>query len=171
MLGHGDGRGAAVNALLRGLSERLRIKRHTLTQPVSSVEEVQRILDSAKGQGCVVIEGVHWLYRAEPGGFEPLRHLVSGILEDEGENAWVLSADPHSWAFACSVVPLTDLFPGTLELQALDAAGLREVLMNRHAMSGYRLRISGSDGNLGQLLRDNIRGRRGAEATLRGDLL
>lgn len=163
VLGHGDGRGAAVNALLRGLSERLRIKRHTLTQPVSSVEEVQRILDSAKGQGCVVIEGVHWLYRAEPGGFEPLRHLVSGILEDEGENAWVLSADPHAWAFACSVVPLTDLFPGTLELQALDAAGLREVLMNRHAMSGYRLRISRSDGNLGQLLRDNIRGRRGAE--------
>lgn len=163
VLGHGDGRGAAVNALLRGLSERLRIKRHTLTQPVSDVAEVQRILDSAKGQGCVVIEGLHWLYRAEPGGFEPLRHLVDGILEDEGENAWVLSADPHSWAFACQVVPLTDLFPGHLTLQTLDAPQLREVLMNRHAMSGYRLQIGQSDGNLGQLLRDTVRGRRGAE--------
>ena len=163
VLGHGEGRGAAVNALLRGLSEGLRIKRHILTQPVCDVEEVQRILDSAKGQGCVVIEGLHWLYRAEPGGFEPLRHLVDGILEDEGENAWVLSADPHSWAFACSVVPLTDLFPGTLKLQTLTATELRQVLMNRHAMSGYRLRIGRSDGNLGQMFRDTIRGRRGAE--------
>lgn len=161
VVGHGEGRAAAVNALLRGLNERLRIKRHTLTQPVTDVAEVQRILDSAQGHGCVVIEGLHWLFQAEPGGYGPLRALVEGILEDEGENAWVLSAEPHVWEYACGVVPLTDLFPGTLELRPLSPEELREVLVNRHAMSGYRLRIAPTLGNLGQLVRDAFRGRGG----------
>ncbi|MCP4807062.1 MAG: hypothetical protein GY913_26540 [Proteobacteria bacterium] len=152
ILGSGeDTRGAAVNALVRGLPAK--VARHVLTEPVRDLAEIERIEAKATGGVVVVVEGAHWLFSIEPGGFEALRCFAREVIDDDGNNAFVLSIDPSVWAYADRVVSMRDVFPHRLELGPLDPDSLRRALLGRHRMSGYGLRFAETDAHLGQWLR------------------
>ena len=152
ILGSGDDtRGAGVNALVRGLGAK--VVRHTLTEYVHESDEIDALMAKATGDVVVVVEGAHWLFSIEPGGFEALRTFAREVIDDDGNNAFVLSIDPSVWAFADRVVSLSQVFPSRLELTHLDAEGLRRAILGRHRMSGYGLRFLETDAHLGQWLR------------------
>jgi Kef-type K+ transport system membrane component KefB len=156
VLGQGPGRMAAINAMLRGLSDQLTVQRHTLTGP-ASVDEVEAILDQAGDGHAVVVDGLHWLFRVEPGGFEPLRRLLQGVMDDRGRCAWIVGADPQVWAYANRVAPLAQVFSGRLELATLSPANLRRAVLARHAMSGYTLRFARPQTNVAWWMRETFR--------------
>ena len=159
ILGAGqDTRGAAVNAVLRGLN--VRVVRHTLTGYVEDLGEIEQIAAKATGGLVVVLEGAHWLFAIEPGGFEPLRAFARHVVEDQGNNAFLLSIEKTVWGYADRVVSLSEVFPHTLRLRPLSPQALRDSILQRHAMSGYGLRFAAPPGNLGWWLREAVaRGR------------
>ena len=159
VLGAGqDTRSAAVNVVLRGLD--MRVVHHTLTGYVEDIGEIEQIAAKATGDVVVVVEGAHWLFAIEPGGFAPLRAFARKVAEDQGNNAFLLSIEKTVWAYADRVVGLSDVFPRTLRLRPLDPDGLRASILQRHAMSGYGLRFAPPEGNLGWWLRETFsRGR------------
>ncbi|MCB9762393.1 MAG: cation:proton antiporter [Alphaproteobacteria bacterium] len=145
----GIGQGAVVNALLRGLPDAVRVIRHELHAPVRDPADVDRMLERVSStDAIVVVEGLQWLFSIEPGGFAPLRRFVQRVVEDQGQNAWLISAQRPVWAYADRVVALHDAFPERVELNPLDADGLRRAILDRHAMSGYGLRFARPTGNL-----------------------
>ena len=142
----GIGQGAVVKALVRGLSERLAVTRHELTEPVTELAQVEAML-APEREGVVIVEGLHWLFGIRPGGFAPLRRFLRGVLEDRGRNAWLISAQRPVWAYANRVVPLEDVFPEQVHLHALEREELRRAVLARHRLSGFELRFTRGDGH------------------------
>jgi Kef-type K+ transport system membrane component KefB len=142
VLGEGaNGYGAAVSGVIRGLSRQLTIRRHKLSGP-ASIEDVHEILSVANKRCLTIVENMHWLYTLEHGGFEPLRILLDGVLNDRGNNAWILAGETSAWEYASHHVPLKDVFPQQLDVHKLTVSELRQALLNRHNMSGYGLRFA-----------------------------
>ncbi len=153
ILGAGqDTRGAAVNFVLRGLD--VKVVRHTLTGYVEDPDEIEQIAAKATGGVVVVVEGAHWLFTIEPGGFAPLRAFARLVVEDQGLNAFLLSIEKTVWAYADRVVSLSEVFPHTLRLRPLSPHALRSSILQRHVMSGYGLRFAAPESSLGWSLKE-----------------
>jgi Kef-type K+ transport system membrane component KefB len=163
----GPARMAAVNALLRGLD--VKVVRETFTEP-ATVDQILQIEARASGNAIVIVDGAHWLFSIEPRGFEALRAFTSMVVEDDGNNSWVLSIERSVWDYADRVVALHDVFPHHLLLHPLDAQGLRQAILNRHGMSGYKLRYARPEGNLGWWLKEALN-HRAASQDESGDAL
>jgi len=142
----GVGQSAVVNALVRGLSDRLKVVRHELTGPVQSPEEVDALLANPGG-GVVILEGLHWLFGIYPGGFSPLRRFLKGVLEDRGHNAWLVSTNLRVWEYVDRVVPLSDVFPEQVRLHTLELDELRRAVLARHRLSGFSVRFTRGEGH------------------------
>ncbi len=152
----GIGNTSAINSLLRGLPEQVNVHRVRLDACISAQQVRERVIEPmAELRGDVaVIEGFHWLFSIRPGGFAPLRALVEGVLADRGRNGWIISTERPVWSYAKRVMPLEDIFCERFTLGALSVEELRNTLLLRHAMSGYRLHFQRPAGNLGWWLKD-----------------
>ena len=154
----GIGNDAVINTLLRGLPEHATVRRVRLDSCISAAEVEERILAPARtSRGDItVIEGFHWLFTIRPGGFAPLRALVDGVIADRGHNGWLISTEHPVWSYAKRVQPLEDIFCERFDLGALSIEELRNTLLLRHAMSGYRLHFQRPPGHLGWWLQELI---------------
>ncbi|MEM7138139.1 MAG: cation:proton antiporter [Myxococcota bacterium] len=141
----GVGKAAVSSAIVR--SRRWKnVKRVVFTGPVS-VEDVDAIFqDKPEGQ-LVVVDGLHWMLSMAPGGFDPLRRFVSGIIEEGGRRRWLAHGAVLFWNFASTVAPLRDAFPEVIKLEPLNEHELQAAVMARHRLSGYEHSFDRSDGS------------------------
>ncbi len=141
----GVGKAAVSSAIVR--SRRWKnVKRVVFSAPVT-VEDVDAIFqDKPEGQ-LVVVDGLHWMLSMAPGGFDPLRRFVSGIIEEGGRRRWLAHGAVLFWNFASTVAPLRDAFPEVIELDPLNEHELQAAVMARHRLSGYQHSFDRSDGS------------------------
>ncbi len=135
----GVGKGAVVNAVVRGLPG-LKTIRIEPKAPVT-LAEVEGWLAELAGGELVLMDGLKWLFSTRPGGFAPLRRWVDGVIATAGRVYWVVSASSSVWSYASAAAPLEDAFPEVIHLRALDPSDLQAAILARHAMSGYQLRF------------------------------
>ncbi|MCB9664921.1 MAG: hypothetical protein H6732_12470 [Alphaproteobacteria bacterium] len=136
----GAGQAAVIRAALRALRVR-GIRRHDLDRAPTPAE-VDAWFDRQAHGVVHVVTGLSWLYTLRPGGFEPLRRFVDGVLGDGGRNAWILEADELVWVFASAAAPLARAFPTVVRIEPLEVDELREAMLARHAMSELDLRFT-----------------------------
>jgi Kef-type K+ transport system membrane component KefB len=162
----GVGKGAVANAIVRGV-DGVKPESWTLTAP-ATVEEVDLWFSTPREKRLVVVGGFHWLVSARPGGIEPLRRFVAGVIADEGKNAWLIRTDLLVWRFIASLAPMGDAFPEVVDLEPFDVNQLEAAVLARHAMSGYELAFGPpeSTGMAGELGR-RLLGRRARQAWFR----
>jgi Kef-type K+ transport system membrane component KefB len=131
----GVGKAAVSSAIVR--SRRWKnVKRVVFTGPVS-VADVEAIFqDTPEGQ-LVVVDGLHWMLSMAPGGFEPLRRFVKGIIEEGGRRRWLTHGAVLFWNFASTVAPLRDAFPEVIRLEPLNEQELQAAVIARHRLSGF----------------------------------
>jgi Kef-type K+ transport system membrane component KefB len=163
----GIGNTAVVNSLLRGLPEGTHF--HTVRlSTCTTAQEVEELIlaPMREQQGAIaVIEGFQWLFSIRPGGFAPLRALIDGVLEDRGRNGWLVSTERPVWSYVKRILPLGDIFYERFHLGALSVEELRNTLLLRHAMSGYRLHFQRPPGHVGWWLQELVT-RKSAEEEL-----
>ena len=135
------GRRALAGALVRGLGVG-RITRRTLEAPVTA-EEVDGWFTGEPG-GMVLLEGLQHLFELRPGGFEPLRRFVRGLVEDGGRTAHLILVDTPVWHFAVRATQLDSVFAEAVRMVPLTVEELETALISRHSMSGYGLTFESS---------------------------
>ncbi len=141
----GVGKAAVSSAIVR--SRRWKnVKRVSFSAPVT-VEEVDAIFQDAPEGQLVVVDGLHWMLSMAPGGFEPLRRFVAGIIEEGGKRRWLAHGAVLFWNFASTVAPLRDAFPEVIRLDPLNEQELQAAVMARHRLSGYEHSFDRSDGS------------------------
>ena len=131
----GVGKAAVASAVVRG-GRWKNVRRLAFDGPVS-LEEVDAIFQETPEGQLVVVNGLHWMISMEPGGFEPLRRFVSGIIAEGGRRRWLAHANVLFWNFASTIAPLKDAFPEVINLGPLDADALQAAVIARHRLSGY----------------------------------
>jgi len=141
----GVGKAAVSSAIVR--SRRWKnVKRVVFTGPVT-VEDVDAIFqDTPEGQ-LVVVDGLHWMLSMAPGGFEPLRRFVKGIIEEGGRRRWLTHGAVLFWNFASTVAPLRDAFPELIRLEPLSEQELQAAVIARHRLSGFEHSFDRGDGS------------------------
>ena len=131
----GVGKAAVASAIIRG-GRWKNVKRFRLEAP-TGVEEVEALFQERHDGQLVVIDGLHWMVSLEPGGFEPLRRFVSGVIAEGGRRRWLAHANILFWNFASTIAPLKDAFPEVIHLEPLDREALQAAVIARHRLSGY----------------------------------
>ena len=141
----GVGKAAVSSAIVR--SRRWKnVKRVVFTAPVS-VEDVDVIFQDAPEGQLVVVDGLHWMLSMAPGGFDPLRRFVKGIIEEGGRRRWLAHGAVLFWNFASTVAPLRDAFPETIQLDPLSEPELQAAVIARHRLSGFEHSFDRGDGS------------------------
>ena len=130
----GVGKGAMLQAAVRASGLRS-VKRIHIDKPVDRDQVDEWLAELQPGQ-LVVVSGFHWMLSLAPGGFEPLRRFLDGILNDRGQCAFVMSADEVVWNMAKQVVPLASVFAEVIPIAPLSSDELEAVVMSRHRLSG-----------------------------------
>ena len=141
----GVGKAAVSSAIVR--SRRWKnVKRVVFSAPVS-VEDVDAIFQDAPEGQLVVVDGLHWMLSMAPGGFDPLRRFVKGIIEEGGRRRWLTHGAVLFWNFASTVAPLRDAFPETIRLDPLNEQELQAAVIARHRLSGFEHSFDRGDGS------------------------
>lgn len=141
----GVGKAAVSSAIAR--SRRWKnVKRVAFTAPVS-VEDVNAIFQDAPEGQLVIVDGLHWMLSMAPGGFDPLRRFVKGIIEEGGRRRWLTHAAVLFWNFASTVAPLRDAFPEVIRLEPLNEQELQAAVIARHRLSGFEHSFDRGDGS------------------------
>ncbi|UCH29113.1 MAG: cation:proton antiporter, partial [Myxococcales bacterium] len=141
----GVGKAAVSSAIVR--SRRWKnVKRVVFTGPVT-VEDVDAIFQDAPEGQLVVVDGLHWMLSMAPGGFEPLRRFVKGIIEEGGRRRWLTHGAVLFWNFASTVAPLKDAFPELIRLEPLSEQELQAAVIARHRLSGFEHSFDRGDGS------------------------
>ena len=131
----GVGKSAMSSAIVRSGSWK-NVRRMSFDAPASLSQVDEFVRDIGEGQ-LVVLSGLHWLVAARPGGFQPLRHLVEGIITDAGKNAFLVHMDSLCWEYASRVAPLADAFPSVFRVEPLSCEDLEDAVMKRHRLSDF----------------------------------
>ncbi|MGB5695456.1 MAG: cation:proton antiporter [Polyangiales bacterium] len=141
----GVGKAAVSSAIVR--SRRWKnVKRVGFSAPVS-VRDVDAIFQDAPEGQLVVVDGLHWMLSMAPGGFDPLRRFVAGIIEEGGRRRWLAHASVLFWNFASMVAPLRDAFPEVIRLEPLSEEELQAAVIARHRLSGFEHSFDRGDGS------------------------
>jgi hypothetical protein len=141
----GVGKAAVSSAIVR--SRRWKnVKRVVFAGPVT-VEDVDAIFQDAPEGQLVVVDGLHWMLSMAPGGFEPLRRFVKGIIEEGGRRRWLTHGAVLFWNFASTVAPLRDAFPELIRLDPLNEPELQAAVIARHRLSGFEHSFDRGDGS------------------------
>jgi Kef-type K+ transport system membrane component KefB len=141
----GVGKAAVSSAIVR--SRRWKnVKRVVFTAPVT-VADVDAIFQDAPEGQLVVVDGLHWMLSMAPGGFDPLRRFVKGIIEEGGRRRWLAHGAVLFWNFASTVAPLRDAFPETIRLDPLSEQELQAAVIARHRLSGFEHSFDRGDGS------------------------
>ena len=156
----GEGKTSAIQSLKRRLSEQLPVIEYRFGPDQNIHERIDRLVNEAKSRSGVVfvVSGIPWVIDAVPGGFEELRRILACISEDERRNGWLISVDRAVWSFASRFVPLETVFPRVLLLGSLGLEQLRDAVLSRHALSGYRVAYERPSTGVGNWLAMQLRG-------------
>ena len=141
----GVGKAAVSSAIVR--SRRWKnVKRVVFTAPVT-VADVDAIFQDAPEGQLVVVDGLHWMLSMAPGGFDPLRRFVKGIIEEGGRRRWLAHGAVLFWNFASTVAPLRDAFPEVIRLEPLSQQELQAAVIARHRLSGFEHSFDRGEGS------------------------
>ncbi len=141
----GVGKAAVSSAIVR--SRRWKnVRRVVFAGPVT-VGDVDAIFQDAPEGQLVVVDGLHWMLSMAPGGFEPLRRFVKGIIEEGGRRRWLTHGAVLFWNFASTVAPLRDAFPEIIRLEPLSEPELQAAVIARHRLSGFEHSFDRGDGS------------------------
>ena len=141
----GVGKAAVSSAIVR--SRRWKnVKRVVFTAPVT-VADVDAIFQDAPEGQLVVVDGLHWMLSMAPGGFDPLRRFVKGIIEEGGRRRWLAHGAVLFWNFASTVAPLRDAFPEVIRLEPLSQEELQAAVIARHRLSGFEHSFDRGEGS------------------------
>ena len=105
---------AIVSAISRG--ERFGAVHRVAWKKPATVEEVEKIFAELPRGHLIVVTGLRWLLSARPGGFEPLRRFVEGVIADGNQNAWLLESGHFVWEYASRISPIASLVLDQLRL-------------------------------------------------------
>ncbi|HSN81595.1 MAG TPA: cation:proton antiporter [Polyangiales bacterium] len=141
----GVGKAAVSSAIVRSRKWK-NVRRVVFTGPVT-VQDVEAIFQDAPEGQLVVVDGLHWMLSMAPGGFEPLRRFVKGIIEEGGRRRWLAHGAVLFWNFASTVAPLRDAFPEVIQLEPLTEEELQAAVIARHRLSGFEHSFDRGEGS------------------------
>jgi len=92
-----------------------------------------------------IIENMHNLFLRKIGGFGVIDDLMGFISKSRDRIYWVITSGLYGWQYLDKVLRVSRNFSQVIKLHNLDPDEMQEIIMRRHRLSGYNLRLKASD--------------------------
>lgn len=126
-----------------------------LDRDIADINGIARALLKAPPQ-AVLLEGCHNLFLRRIGGLQAIRQLLWLVARTNHHVLWGICLEENAHAFLSSWLPIDRLFHYDIGIGEHSADDLRNLLMQRHNLSGYRLRFTESP-DIQRALRRRVR--------------
>lgn len=160
----GSGTSSIINISLSKINPELEIFKkkldHTIFQTDELINELKSLfnypeVDSVDGlieqinlspsRMIVVIENIEDYFLKIVGGFEVVKNLLRIISETNEKVFWVTTCNVYTWKYLNVVLSMNDSFTSVIVLTELTKDNIRDIIIKRHKISGYKLKYSTSE--------------------------
>ena len=144
----GSGKTSLLNcALSTSLKDRqvLRSEFCTRLHTASQMDDfLERLMngDKTSGRRVIVLEEFERTYLRSVGGFEALQRLLHVVHATAKDIFWVFSINDNSMGYLEFALRLGSYFPFRINAMSIRPADLRNAILQRHNLSGLRLRFA-----------------------------
>ncbi len=94
-----------------------------------------------KAPAVCIIENLHNLFLRKIGGFVVIDDMMRFISRSRDRVYWVITSGLYGWQYLDKVLHISRNFSQVIKLDNLDSTHMQELIMRRHRLSGYNLRV------------------------------
>jgi hypothetical protein len=89
----------------------------------------------------VILEGFQNLYLRNINGFDAIENFLLILSRTADKIFWVVTSSRYAWNYLDKVLRASEYFTDIIYCDRLSGHEIRELILNRHAMSGYDLKF------------------------------
>ncbi len=110
----------------------------------ATLSEAADYLCAGERKRLIVWENIQRFFLRKVGGFVALKSLFELISRTHQHVYWVCTCTQYAWDFLHKTAGIADYFEYIVPLEEVSHEQLREAILRRHRVSGYRIRYAGS---------------------------
>ena len=115
---------------------------------LGSVEDIISTLKQKHNGKVIVMENLQNYYLRVINGFDTLKSLIQLISETSKDIFWICSSNIYAWKYLNNTINLAGYFGYVVEMKPFSDSELRELIMKKNNISGYKIVFSPSQRNL-----------------------
>jgi hypothetical protein len=108
-------------------------------------DELIEAINALSVNRIVLMEDLEQYFLKHIGGFAAIRSLTRIISETHKKVFWVFSISNYAWDYLNKTVGLNDAVGYVIELGAFTDLEIKEIIMKRHRLSGFKIDFMASD--------------------------
>ncbi|MBZ0266277.1 ATP-binding protein, partial [bacterium] len=160
----GSGRTSLLNIAEEKVFRGVEVKKITLTETIleetaisqifskslfdssnETLESLKERIQSEDLRFVVIVENLHQLFLRTTDGFNSLEKFLALVASTSDHIFWVLSCNQYSWQLMDRVVKVSRYVQQTIQMRSLSEEKLQNIIMKRHAVSGFGVEFEISD--------------------------
>jgi hypothetical protein len=98
-------------------------------------------VDQLPDRKIVILEGFQNLYLRNINGFDAIENFLLILSRTSDKIFWVVTSSRYAWNYLDKVLNTSEYFTDIIYCDRLSGMEIRELILNRHAMSGYDLKF------------------------------
>ncbi len=96
-------------------------------------------INSLQENKIVIIQNIENLYLRIVNGFEVMKIFFQVLSMTNNKIFWIATCNQYAWNYLYKVLNINDFFAYVVSFEKLKDADIKEIIMKRHNMSGYKL--------------------------------
>jgi energy-coupling factor transporter ATP-binding protein EcfA2 len=112
---------------------------------VASIEDFLAQIHEMEKHPVVILEGFQNLYLRYVDGFEAIETFLVIMTSTAKKCFWVISGSRYGWELMSKIYQVESYFTHVSMVDVVHSATIKEIIMARHAVSGYNLRFEPGD--------------------------
>jgi len=96
----------------------------------------------------IIIENIEDLFLRIVNGFDVIKKFAQIISLTNGNVFWIATCNKYAWTYLNKVINVEDYFAFVIRFDRFTNQNIKDIIMTRHSMSGYKLKFIPSQNNL-----------------------
>lgn len=110
-------------------------------EEVGGIKELEEKINAEDGHRIIIVEDLQNLFIRTVDGFDALERFLLFLSRTHGRLYWVVTCSLYSWHYLDQVLQISKYFQRVVFLKALTNNDVENIILKRHWVSGYTLRI------------------------------
>ncbi|MCB0752653.1 MAG: hypothetical protein KDC52_14370, partial [Ignavibacteriae bacterium] len=127
---------------LQLISEKLNL------EPIANFEELIKTINSLASKKVIIMENIEALFLRTVNGFEVLKMFFQMLSLTNKKIFWIATCNKYAWDYLDKVLSIEDYFAYHVEFEKFSDTEIKDIIMKRHNMSGYKLNFLPSKADL-----------------------
>lgn len=113
------------------------------------LESIVNYLENTETQHILIIEHLDHFFLRKVGGFQCLKWLLELISRTHRQVFWLMSCTQYAWNYLDKTAQVANHFEYIVQLPAVKAEVVREIILKRHRVSGFDVQYASADADRG----------------------